>query len=294
MIDEAKLFTPRSSAPFWSAVIAGAREHLKQREQTTHAYWILTSQRELPEYLSPTHSLSVILFPQPPPCAADSLFVPLGLSLSPPSSSLSVALLFLLFHWANRTVMPAWYGQSLHVLICIRAVQSDEYIFYWSSFSAMSSTDLDAMKGIPKQYSVFLYERESLRGIHYSISYLFSDNPVIWTSMPWYACVVHCMWAQVKSRLHLLLFSIGVSQSDTQRLCGNSKLFTPLPTLHPNTCFVFVHPGSPTHLTEGINASVLSVSRYMTVIRLLFLLFSLHCSASSFSCQNCAEFCHAQ
>lgn len=118
VIDEAKLFPPSSSASFWSAVIFGAREHLTQREQTTHAYRILTSQKRL-EYLYPIHSLSV------PPSLSTTNFCTLYFCLSPPSISLSTLSSFIR---PTGLLRPAWQGQSLHVFICIRGVETDEYI----------------------------------------------------------------------------------------------------------------------------------------------------------------------
>lgn len=58
----------------------------------------------------------------------------------------------------------------------------------------MGSTDLDAIKGIPKQNSVCvcLKERDSLKGIHYSISFLFCPDPLIGICMILHPCVVYC------------------------------------------------------------------------------------------------------
>ena len=61
-------------------------------------------------------------------------------------------------------------------------------------FSAMSSADLDTIKGIAKQNSVCasLRERDSLKGIHYSISFLFCPNPLIGICMTLHPPVVYC------------------------------------------------------------------------------------------------------
>lgn len=71
----------------------------------------------------------------------------------------------------------------------------------WSPFSAMGSTDLHAMKGIPKQNSecVCVKEGKSPKGIHYSISFLFCPDPLIGICMTLHSCAVHCAddsWCQ--------------------------------------------------------------------------------------------------
>lgn len=66
--------------------------------------------------------------------------------------------------------------------------------WYWSSFSAMGTTDLDAMKGIPKQNSLCVCVKlgDSLKGIHYSISFLFCPDPLIGICMTPRVCVIYC------------------------------------------------------------------------------------------------------
>lgn len=170
-------------------MIVGARAHLTQSEQTTHAYSIHSSKKDLSEYL-----YLFILFFAPHLKIYHQFFVPsacLLLSIFLPCITLSSLSSFIR---PTGLLRPSWQGQSLYVFICITGVETDEYIGTDPLFSAMGSTDLDAMKGIPKQNSVCVCvkERESLKGIHYSISFLFCPDPLIGICMTQYARNVYC------------------------------------------------------------------------------------------------------
>ena len=110
----------------------------------------------------------------------------------------------------------------------------------------MGSTDLDAMKGIPKQNSVCVCMKlgDSLKGIHYSISFLFCPDALIGICMTLHASAVYCTQAQ--TTIYLLLFSIFVLPA------GNPQK---LKALNPTTqtlqkCVFVVHLGPHAHLTE--------------------------------------------
>lgn len=156
----------------------------------------------------------------------------------------------------------------------------------------MGSTDLDAMKEIPKQNSVCVCVKEgdSLKGIHYSISFLFCPDPLIGICMTLHArVVVYCKDDYWCKKQNLLLFSIFVLQADSRESTEAQSSKPNHPNTHIQNAFCCIR-ASRSSLTltwlKAINASVLSVSRHMAVIHLLFSRSPVRCTPPSFSCQK--------
>lgn len=114
----------------------------------------------------------------------------------------------------------------------------------------MGSTDLDAMKGIPKQNSVCVCMKlgDSLKGIHYSISFLFCPDALIGICMTLHASVVYCTdW---RKQQYICCCSPSLFCRQT---AGNPQK---LKALNPTTqtlqkCVFVVRLGPRAHLTEG-------------------------------------------